>query len=165
MRLFEFADGIRNCVTETDVDPETGEISAEAIERMTSLDMGFDAKAEAVAGFLLEIEAEGKAIKAAEGELNKKRKSRENQVERLKSYLYDCLKAAGKTKAGGDVFHVAIQANASQALVIENEGIIPSIFRIVPEPVIDTESLKKSLLAGNAVPGARLVRGEHLRIR
>jgi hypothetical protein len=73
------------------------------------------------------------------------------------------MEETGMTKLPGDGCTVSIQNNPPK-MVIEDEDQIPKDYW-VKEPVLQKDILKADLLAGADVPGAKIERGTHLRVR
>lgn len=129
----------------------------------------YDAKMEAYAKVIKNLEADMDALKTEAKRLTDKRKVLENNVSRLKAAMFDSMKATGKTKAGGQLFTVAIQKNGGVVPVIMAENadlsILPDqLVKVVESP--NLEAIRELLVAGKVVEGFTLgERGESLRIK
>lgn len=126
----------------------------------------YDAKMEAYAKVVKNLEADMEALKTEAKRLTDKRKVLENNVSRLKSAMYESLKATGKTKAGGQVFTVAIQKNGGKLPVIVDVDVseLPDeCVKVVESP--DLEAIGKLLDAGKCLFAHYGERGESLRIK
>lgn len=122
-----------------------------------------DAKVDRIAALMAEFDADAEALKHEEQRLEARRKAIESNRSRLSDYCLRCLKDAGIAKVKGDRFTVLIQANPPK-VVVDEESKIPSTFWIA-KPVLDRAGISLALKNGQEVPGARLERGESLRIR
>ena len=124
---------------------------------------------ESYAKVIKNLEADIDALKTEAKRLTDKRKVLENNIDRLKKAMFDSMKAVGKTKAGGQLFTVAIQKNGGKLPVIVAEdadlSILPDqLVKVVESP--DLEAIRELLEAGKVVEGFTLgERGESLRIR
>lgn len=110
------------------------------------------------------MDREAKAIREEEKDLAAKRRARENAIERMKGGLQMLLETAGQTKVAAGVFTVALQDNPA-ALTIDEGAEIPAELMVVPDPVPNSSLIKERLEAGEEIPGCRLTRGRHVRIR
>jgi len=116
------------------------------------------------AGYVVKTWAhEMEMLKAAEAELSRKRKVRENKTEWLKKYVFDAMKAAGIDKTETTDITVSIQKNPA-ALVIYDESKVPKEFWVEHEPTVNKAEFKK-FVKDFPVDYAKLVQGESLRIK
>ena len=146
-------------------DPEA-DLPAEAInDTLEALEGELEDKAINVAKFLRNMEAAAEAIKNAEAEMARRRRSLENRVKWMKDYLKGSMEHTGITKIECPYFKLSIQKNPP-AVNILDESAIPEEFK---EQVItwkiDKTAIKEVLKSGEAVPGAELVNGTRLAIR
>lgn len=89
MTLYEINDKIIDFMNSIEVDEETGEILTD-MSQLDQLQVAHDEKIENIACFIKNVEAECDAIKKEEINLAKRRKTKENLVNRLKDMLsYD----------------------------------------------------------------------------
>jgi chaperonin cofactor prefoldin len=129
----------------------------------------YDVKMESYAKVIKNLEADIDALKAEAKRLTDKRKVLENNIDRLKKAMFDSMKATGITKAGGQLFTVAIQKNGGKLPVIVSNNVDLSILpdqlvKVVESP--DLEAIRELLEAGKVVEGFTLgERGESLRIK
>ena len=131
----------------------------------------YDAKMEAYAKVIKNLEADMDALKTEAKRLTDKRKVLENNVSRLKTAMYDSMKATGKTKAGGQLFTVAIQKNGG-VIPINYDKNDKNITANLPDQLVNIvetpnlEAIRELLEAGKVVDGFTLgERGESLRIK
>ena len=129
----------------------------------------YDVKMESYAKVIKNLEADVDALKAEAKRLTDKRTVLENNVKRLKKAMFDSMKATGKTKAGGQLFTVAIQKNGGILPVIVADDVDLSI---LPDQLVkveespNLEAIRELLEAGKVVEGFTLgERGESLRIK
>jgi hypothetical protein len=164
MKLYEIADQIERFMASA-IDPETGEISDEALAELDALEMDFDAKALNVAKFIRGEQAEAQAIKdAAQANLDRAA-SHQRRAERLTGYLDHLLRDRGRVpmaeKAGAPVVlkdhEIQIAYTISAAAVTDPVTVEPTpreFIEVVPatEKILKGE-IRKRLMAGHSVPG------------
>ena len=109
------------------------------------------------------------ALKNEAKRLTDKRKTLENNVDRLKKAMFDSMKATNTPKVKGQLFTVAIQKNGGKIPVIVSPdadlSILPDQMVIVTEkPNLD--AIREVLETGITVDGFSLgERGESIRIK
>jgi hypothetical protein len=122
-------------------------------------------KAVNVAKFIRNMETTANAIKTAEVEMAKRRKSLETRVQWLEDYLKSSMEATGITKIECPYFKLSIAKNPPSVELV-NEALIPEVFKRVETVVhIDKTAIKAALSSGQTVDGARLVNGTRLAIK
>ena len=149
------------------VDPETGEIFDP--EQLDALQMERAQKLEGVALWVKDLKAEAEAVKAEADKLNARKKSIDNKVEGLKTWLMYAL--------GGEKLKTArcnVYQTHSQKVVIDDEKAMIDMlmsspfgekFLRIKEPEIDKNALKDSLKQGYEFEFAHLEETEGLVIR
>lgn len=113
------------------------------------------------------IQATADAIKAAEEQMATRRKSLERRIEWLKARLKDGLELAGVNKIESPYFTISVQAS-TERVDIDQLDLLPAEYWTQPEPPApapDKTAIKAAIKSGIDVPGARLTRGTHLRIK
>jgi len=134
------------------------ELSQEIIaDTMASLAGDLESKAINVAAFIKNMESEAEAIKKAESEMQKRRRSLENKTNNLKKYLiFNLNQCRIKEIKTSPYFLIKLKENPP-SVVIDNENEIPKDFRKV-EIIenIDKIAISKALKNGDLVPGAHL---------
>lgn len=115
---------------------------------------------------LMNLEAEADAIEAAAQAMMKRAKAKRAAAERLKDYVLLCMQVAGMTKVACPHFEIAL-VNNPEKVEIFDERQVPAQFWRTPEPVpvVDKTAIKAAAKAGEAVPGAKLVRTQRLAVR
>lgn len=129
MRLYELADQYRQ-LSEA-LDANGGELTPELEAAFAKLDDDIGAKVDAIGALIAEKKAESKAYMDQYVGFMAKRMAAENEAERLKSYLMDCLTQAGLDKAKGRLF-TASRRRASMPTIHWNSdpAEIPDRYRI-----------------------------------
>jgi hypothetical protein len=148
-------------------DPDHDLTAAEINDSLASIELDVKDKAINVAKFLRNIEATTVAIKQAESEMAKRRKALETQVQTLKDYLKNNMEETGITKIECPFFKLSIAKNPA-ALDLFDTDAIPAEYKrtetIIVEH-IDKAAIKKAIVAGNEIRGAKITHGTRLVIK
>lgn len=164
LTLYQLTDNYREAL-DVLTDPEA-DLPIEAVnDTLEALEGELEDKAVNVAKFMRNMEATAKAIKEAEAEMARRRKTLENRVNWLKGYLKGSMEYTGISKIECPYFKLSIQKNPP-AVNILDEAAIPEQFKEkVVSWKIHKTAIKDALKAGDSVPGAELVSGTRLAIR
>lgn len=157
MNLYELSQNYL-AVQEMDLEPETLKDTLDSIEE------AIEVKAENIAKWIRNLEADKKAFEEEEKRFKEKKQAADNRIKSLKLYLEDNMRLTGKTKFKAGFFSFAIQNNPPSVEVFD-EALLPERFLIEQPPKIDRAGIKELLKAGEEVPGAELKQTEGLRIR
>lgn len=159
MKLYEIAEAFRAFMDAV----EAGEIPAEAIpDTLAGIDGEFEDKAENIAKIISSNKSDIAGYEFEIDRLSKLRDAVKNQNTRLNAYLFDQMKAIGKTKIKTPLFGFSICKNGGLQ-PMEITGDVPAQYT-KSEP--DNEKIRKALTDGEALSFASFKeRGEHLRIR
>jgi replicative superfamily II helicase len=134
------------------------------VDTLESLQDAIEDKAENIAKFIKNLEADAKIIKEEEQRLAERRRAIETKVDKLKTYLQEQLEIAGLQKVKCPTITVSIQNNPPSVEVVD-ETAIPSDF-LIPQPAkIDKKSILERLKNGEEVPGVVLKQTKGVRIR
>ena len=132
----------------------------------------FETKAENIAAYIKGLKAEADAIKAEETALSRRRKVKENQIERMKSYLLENMQLINRQKIDTPRAKLSIRNNAeSVQFDDENEFITrcelagADDFLRYKKPEIDKAEVKAALKRGDRIEGTRLIRTQSLIIK
>lgn len=139
------------------------EVVADTLE---SISQPLEQKATNVAAFCRNLESAAEQIKAAEGEMAKRRKAIENRAASLRAYLLTNMQRCGITKIESPYFRIAVRDNP-ESVTIDDENAIPDDYkREIPARYEPDKSLIKSAIKdGYQIPGAHLTRGQRLEIK
>lgn len=157
MNLYELSQNYL-AVQDMDLEPETLKDTLDSIEE------AFENKAENIAKWIRNLEADKKAFEEEEKRFKEKKQAADNRIKSLKQYLEDNMRLTGKTKFKAGFFSFAIQNNPPSVEVFD-EALIPKQFLIEQPVKIDRAGIKELLKAGEEVPGAELKHSSGLRIR
>ena len=157
MNLYELSQNYL-AVQDMDLEPETLKDTLDSIEE------AIEVKAENIAKWIRNLEADKKAFEEEEKRFKEKKQAADNRIKSLKLYLEDNMRLTGKTKFKAGFFSFAIQNNPPSVEVFD-EALIPKQFLIAQPVKIDRAGIKELLKAGEEVPGAELKHSTGLRIR
>ena len=159
-KLYELSTGYKNI----EYLLENGEDNEELAAVLNSLDAEIEDKAENIAKLIKNYEADIEAFKTEEKRIAERRRTLENDVKRLKEYLFNNMKLTGKTKFKRGTFSFNIAKNPP-SVEITNADIISSDYKVLTE-TLDKKAILQDLKDGKDVQGAILVTDkESLRIR
>ena len=140
-------------------------------DTLTFIEGEFNEKAENVAVYIKNLNADINEMKAEEKRLKSRRVSAENQVERMKKYLINSIQAIGVKKISMPRARITLRLNA-ESVVIENEKALidwamrhdETILKY-QEPEPKKTDIKELLRMGEKIPFARLERKESVTIK
>ena len=160
--LYEIDAAILDCV-----DIETGEILDP--EKLDALQMERDRKLEGVALWVKDLKAEMTAVKEEADKLTARKKSLENKIEGLKTWLLYALNGEKLKTPRCNVY----QTHSQKVVIDDEKAMIDMLmsspfgekFLRIKEPEIDKNALKDSLKQGYEYEFAHLEETEGLVIR
>ena len=164
MKLYEINEAIETLLAALTVDPETGEVPADAddvIAQLDALSMERTAVLEYLAKEVLNLRADQAAVKAEESRLKERRERMERREESIMNVL-DRECAGRKTDLGV----ATVQYRTSEATEITDEAGARTWLMDegyddclkYAEPAIDKAALKKLIKSGVEVPGAAVTK-------
>lgn len=164
MNLYEVTGNliaVQNLLETDEFDEETLADTLEAVEG------DYEVKLENYCKVIKNLEADVEALKNETKRLTDKKRSLENNIDRLKKAMFESMKQTNTSKVKGQVFTVAIQKNGGKAPVIVDVStaeLPDELVRIKEDP--DIEAIR-TYLENN--PDSELAhfgeRGESLRIK
>ena len=132
-------------------------------DTLESIEEALEVKLENTAKVIRTIEAEAAAIKTEEERLKKRRNAMENNVSRLKHYIFESMQITGKERLKG--VHVSLRLqNNPQSVRLLDVNSVPAHYLVEQSPSIDKKAMLEDLKNGIAVEGAELHQGRSLRI-
>lgn len=140
----------------------SGEIDEQAFND-TLASMGTEDKLESYCKVIRQLEADAEACKAEKQYIEKKQKTAENAVTRMKGVISDFLHAKDSKKEKAGTFTVSL--SKSKAVEVIDESKIPAEFLIPQLAKIDKAGIRAELMAGGTIEGARLIENEGVRIK
>lgn len=160
MRLFEINEAIERCVIDGEnvVDTETGEVLD--VEALNALHMAFDEKAENIAMFIRNLDAEAVALKEQINIFTARKRATENKRDSLKEYLAYCLQGKPfKTDK------VKVSFRKSESVKVTDQAHIPETYLVYSAPTVDKAGIKKALKSGENVPGCVLEEKQNIQVK
>lgn len=147
-------------------DPEMDEQAVR--DTMEAVEGEFDAKVDGWLRVIRSVEAEAKQLREEEKHLAARRQAAENNAKRMKGFVEECLRAAGRTEAG-EILKAKIQKNGGVLPLRFKEGFeakdAPDLYKRV-EYSFDTDAIRAALDAGGVLDFVEYgERGESLRIK
>lgn len=144
---------------------ETEEEMLEAERYLIEAEVDLTEKAENIAKWIKNLEAERDIFKKEAVRLSEKSRSLDNKVTSLKHYLQDSLEVAGVDKVKGELFTVSVQNNPI-SLNVNSIDHIPAEFKRTPEPVVNKRELLKYIKeTGEIFEGVEVRQTKSIRIR
>lgn len=165
MKLYEINTEIDKAIETmmANVDPETGEVRQEDLDKLGDLQLARDEKLDNIGAYMKNIASDIDALKNEEKALEARRKVKENEIERLKAYVASNLNGEKFESA-----RVSFSFRKSKAVVIDEAYIenIPAEYLIAQEPKIDKKALKADIEAGKDLDGiAHIEEKQNLQIK
>jgi len=160
--LYEITERFKSALAGIEINEETGEILNCA--GLDGIQAEFDEKAESIGLYIKNLSAMAEAIKNEQEALNKRRKTVENKIVWLKSYLLSQLSEVGRNKF--ETSKVKITTTTSEQTIITDETIIPKDFlkeKTTYEP--DKKAIKENIKAGIVIPGAEIKTNVNINIK
>jgi len=126
-------------------------------DTLEGLEGEIEIKADNIACVIKEMFANAESIKHEEKKLAERRKAIENNGERLKKYLFNCLEAMNMKKIETPRNVISIRKNPAK-LIIADDFIEKNYEYVeaIEQFFVDKGRLKEDLKAGKVVEGARL---------
>ena len=136
------------------------------LDTLESIESEIEDKADNYAKIIREFEGNVNTLIDEIARLQDKRNHLEANINRLKSNLYNSMKATGKTKFKTDLFSFNIAKNGGKQSVIVtvDTANLPDDLVIVKEEP-DKEAIRKLIEGGDTSYGYLAERGESLRIK
>lgn len=163
-RLYDIAEDLYSVINGGMVfNEETGEIIFDS-ENLDQLEAEFNDKLEACGVYVKNLKADVEALKAERTRLSERIRVAENKIERMKSYIFDCMARTEMKKLSTS--KIEIGTRKSYAVSIDDEKAIPSAF-IKTEIVenFDKKAIMDALKKGVTIEGASLEERNNITIK
>ena len=121
-------------------------------------------KAENIAKLINSLTYSVLCLKEEEQRLVRKRRTLENRIESLKTYLQNEMRVLNKYEIRSNLFNIKIQKNPV-SLKVDNFDNIPTRFFKTKEAELDRRELLREIKGGLTVEGVELQQTESIRIR
>jgi Arc/MetJ family transcription regulator len=158
MNLYEMtvaANQLYDLLTSGEIDEQTFNDTLQA--------MGTEEKLESYCKVIRQLEADAEMLKAEKERIEKKKKTVDASIDRMKKAVVDFMKAQGTTKSSAGTFTVAL--STSKAVNILDESKVPVRFLVEQAPKIDKSSIRAELMSGAEIEGCELQINEGVRIK
>ena len=163
MKLFEIVKEIAACVKREDSDDYINVESGEIIdtEALDALKLERDVKIENIGKWILNLEAEEKALAEQEQRFKERKQAAKKKREDLKNYLAYIL--------GGKNFKCTaceMKFRASEAVIFNGDiAKVPKEYLRYKDPEVDKTKVKKALKAGEVIDGFSLESRQSLTVK
>ena len=169
MRLYEIA----QVLIDLRRDIEEGNIPEEAIaDTLECVELALEDKADNIACWIKNLNAETAAIKAEEDKLKERRQAKEREAERLQRYLADMLTMAGVDKVETARNKITFRKNPPKVVIADEAAFIKwaqdnekGYFLNYGKPSISKTNVKDALDRGEAIPGATVASSVNIQIK
>jgi len=135
---------------------ESDELPPEVIrDSLEGLEGDWEDKAEAVAAYIMNIEAAADAKAEAAKAMQARAKMLQTRADSLKQYLLLQFQLLGKTRVERPMFTLILKNNP-QSIVVDDETQVPAQFVVQkppPPPTVDKKAVGAAIKAGQDVPG------------
>lgn len=146
-------------------DPETDEqILADTME---GIEGELEDKAQNYAIIIQELQSEAYKVKAEIDRLQLRKKSLENNIQRMKDSLEKAMRATDKLKFKTELYSFSIRKNPPSVVLADNFDIneVDAEYIKFADPELDKTKVKEALKAGTELGWARLESKESLSIK
>jgi hypothetical protein len=162
LRLYEIANQYQWLLSDL-YDEETGVIDEMTLAKLDKLTDTLENKAINITKLFKELEANAAAIEKERKAMQARETAFKNRIKGLKEYLRHNMERCKIKKIECPQFVISLQDNPEK-LDIYDESSIPPIYEVMTIS-LDEARIKSELKNGTIIPGARLTRGNSVRIR
>lgn len=120
-------------------------------------------KVDNIVKFIKNLEGQASILKVEERNLADKRKSIENKIKNLKTYLQNVVGATENRKLEGNIFKISIRTNRESVSIVDESLVPKRYFKKVIS--VDKTAIAEAVKNGERVEGIEMVRSESLSIR
>lgn len=140
-------------------------------DTLDGIEEEFELKAENIGCFIKQLDGELEMLKKEKAAFERRRKAKENQLQRMRSYLLSCMQKMGRTKIETGKTKITVRTNPESAQFENEKAFIQwakknadELLRY-PDPEINKTAVKAALKAGTEISGAVLGRTQSLIIK
>lgn len=164
MTLYELTNELMQLM-ELAEDPDVDEVTF--LDTLEGLGGEFEDKADGYAKVIRQLDADVAAIKTEIDRLSARKRSIENNIDRMKSVLKNAMILTDKRKFKTDLFSFSVAKNPEKVVMDAPDlATVPLEYLIQQEPKLDKARIKDDLKAGKDLGGiAHLEQDESLRIK
>lgn len=164
MHLYEITERFQSLTALADSDDVPADVIRDTLE---SINAEWDDKAEAVAAFILNLEASAASIEAVAKAQAERARRLSARADQIRAYLLFQMQATGRTKLDRDALTLAIRNNP-QTVIIDDPAAVPAAFMVQkppPPPAPDRVAIGRAFKAGEEVPGCHVEVNQRLEIK
>ena len=155
------------------VDPEERrrEMQQAWFDTLDGMEQELVRKAENVAVYIKNMEAEAKTLKAEEDKLKARRQAKEGSAKRMREYLMSCMKQANISKIDEPKAVISLRNNPESVEISDENEFIGwaaakhDDYLRYKAPEINKTAVKAALKSGAAIPFAVVTRSQSLTIK
>lgn len=152
LHLWEISERFRSMQLLAESDDIPPEVIRDTLE---GIEGDWEAKAEAVAAYIQNIEAAATSKAEAAKAMQARAKMLEKRADSLRQYLLLQFQFMGKTRIERPAFSLVLKNNP-QSVVIDDEAALPAAYMVqppAPPPKPDKKAIGAAIKAGQEVPG------------
>lgn len=153
MHLYEITKQLNELLAMEDIPRDQIEDTINLIEEE------FEGKAEMVAAYIRELEADEAGMKAEIDRLSERKRVLSSKIDNLSDYLRQNMIASGKTNIKGKLFSITIGKPSSVLDVFVPVEQLPEQYRVVKFSA-DNAAIKAALKAGTEIKGCAITDGK-----
>lgn len=153
MHLYEITKQLNELLAMEDIPREQIEDTINIIEEE------FESKAEMVAAYIRELEADESGMKAEIDRLSERKRVLSAKIDNLKDYLRQNMLASGKTNIKGKLFSITLGKPSPVLDVFVPVEQLPEQYIVVKKSA-DNAALKAALKAGTEIKGCAITDGK-----
>lgn len=153
MHLYEITKQLNELLAMEDIPREQIEDTINLIEEE------FEGKAEMVAAYISELEADESGMKAEIDRLSERKRVLSAKIDNLKDYLRQNMLASGKTNIKGKLFSITLGKPSPVLDVFIPVDQLPEQYIVVKKSA-DNAALKAALKAGTEIKGCAITDGK-----
>lgn len=155
-----------------DLDAYRAEMQTAWFDTLDGIEGEFDIKAENIACYIKQLSGDVELLKKEKASIDRRRKVKENQLERMKDYLLECMNKSKRSKIDMPKAKITVKNNAESAKFDSEKDFIKMCmskglddYLRYKDPEINKMAVKSALKSGQIIPGARLGRTQSLVIK
>ena len=162
MKLYEIINELEEAMSSFEIDEETGEVLMD-FAKIEELNLAKEQKIENIGKFILNVEAEAKALLERKKELDRRIKQLTTKADSTREYLKNCLNGEPYKCVDFEIkFGKSEQVEISEEFF--NNSFNDKYFKH-KQPEADKVEVKKALKLGVFIPGASLVQCQNMNIK
>lgn len=142
-----------------------GDALKEAIQKHLELHDRALAKVDRSVEFVQDVEEHAEAMRKKARFYTQRARTLENLAEGCRDWMKFVMGVLQIKRLVGEAHSATVQDNSKASLDVYDSEAIPKEFWVTPAPQVDEDAVRAALESGREVAGARLTRGQHVRLR